>query len=205
MNRLILPADREETLKSASDAIIKGGVIAYPTETLYGLGARFDNELALSRVYELKERPADKAMPLIIGSIHQLDLLTGHINDMAIRLITRFWPGPLTLIFQAKNGLNRFITSEGKIAVRIPGESFALKLVRAAGMPITSTSANISGKPAAANARIILEYFGDAIEVIADGGDLDTSRPPSTIIDVTRAGLHVIREGAVPIAALKSV
>jgi L-threonylcarbamoyladenylate synthase len=144
-------------------------------------------------------------MPLIIGSIRQLDLLTEHINDTAVRLIARLWPGPLTLIFQAKKGLNSFITSEGTIAVRIPGESFALKLVRAAGIPITSTSANISGKPAAANTRILLEYFGDGVDLIADAGDLDANRPPSTILDVTGAEPLLIREGAVPFSALKSV
>jgi L-threonylcarbamoyladenylate synthase len=177
-------------------SIFHGGIIAYPTETLYGLGAKYDNEQALMRLYELKRRPHEKTIPIIIGSIEQLSLLVNSVNETAADLIKKFWPGPMTLVFDARSGLSSYITCNNKIAVRIPGESFALDLVRAAGFPITATSANISGLPAARDASMISEYFNDRVDLIIDGGTSQNTQP-STIVDVTRQTAVVLREGAI--------
>ena len=177
-------------------SLFHGGIIAYPTETLYGLGAKYDNEQALMRLYELKRRPHENTIPIIIGSVEQLSLLVNSVNETAADLIRKFWPGPLTLVFAARSGLSSYITCADKIAVRIPGQSFALDLVRAAGFPITATSANISGFPAARDVSMISEYFNDRLDLIIDGGTSQNTQP-STIVDVTRQTAVVLREGAI--------
>ncbi len=148
------------------------------------------------RLYELKHRPHEKTIPIIIGSVEQLSLLVNSVNETAADLIRRFWPGPLTLVFDARRGLSSYITCTDKIAVRIPGQSFALDLVRASGFPITATSANISGLPAARDVSMISEYFNDRLDLIIDGGTSQNTQP-STIVDVTRQTAVVLREGAI--------
>ena len=175
--------------------------IAYPTETIYGLGAKYDDENALKKLYTLKQRPLEKTFPIIIGSVEQLSLMAEDVNNAAADLITRFWPGPLTLIFHAKSGLNNYICWNGKVAVRIPGASFALDLVGAALFPITATSANISGLPPARTAKMIADYFTDNLDLIIDGGD-SPMVVPSTLVDVTENTPLILREGAINTARL---
>jgi L-threonylcarbamoyladenylate synthase len=198
MGNIILPADSGNTLHAASAAILKGGIIAYPTETIYGLGARYDDNRALERLYELKRRPADKTVSIIIGNIADLALLAEYVTDSAKKLISGFWPGPLTLVFRAKRGLSSFITNNDRVAVRIPGESFALSLARETGLPITSTSANISGMPPAINASMANAYFSSGLDLIVDGGEC-VSVIPTTIVDVTGEDFIILREGSVRI------
>jgi L-threonylcarbamoyladenylate synthase len=194
-------ANADEMIRRAISIMMTGGVIAYPTETIYGLGAKYDDDSALIRLYGLKQRPREKTVPIIIGSIEQLSLLVEFVNNTAADLISRFWPGPLTLIFRAKSGLNRHITSNRKVAVRIPGASFALTLVRAACFPITATSANISGLPPARNTAMIADYFADSLDLIIDGGESPTV-VPSTLVDVTNNTPVVLREGAIKTSLL---
>jgi L-threonylcarbamoyladenylate synthase len=203
MNTIILPAAHGETLRIAAECIRKCGIIAYPTETVYGLGAKYDDENVLARLYDLKKRPAEKTMPLIIGGTSDLDLLVEYVPDIATKMIGIFWPGPLTIIFPAKKGLCDFIVRDSGVAVRMPGESFGLDLVRAAGMPITSTSANISGMPPAGNAATAAGYFDSNIDLIIDGGE-SSRNMPSTIIDVTHDNLILVREGAISLAEIQS-
>jgi L-threonylcarbamoyladenylate synthase len=201
MGNIILPSDSDITLRDAATAILRGGIIAYPTETIYGLGARYDDEHALSRLYELKRRPADKTIPLIIGDVSDLAFLVEYVTDSAKKLISRHWPGPLTLVFRAKSGLSSFITCNSNIALRIPGDSFALRLVREAGLPVTATSANISGMLPALNAAMAVEYFGADIDLIVDGGECRNNQP-STIVDVTSEDFRILREGLISISDL---
>jgi L-threonylcarbamoyladenylate synthase len=182
-----------------SIAVLKnGGIIAYPTETFYGLGAKYDMDSALKRLYEIKKRPQEKAMPLIIGSTEELSLITDSVTSAARELMDKFWPGPLTILFHARSGLSEYITSKNKVAVRIPGESFALRLAKAAGFPITSTSANISGMPPANSASIVLDYFNDIIDLIIDGGKTKGGLS-STIVDITGDMPKTIRHGLIDI------
>ena len=193
--------DTDEIIKSAISVLSSGGIVAYPTETLYGLGVKYDDEQALKRLFGLKKRPMDKTVPIIIGSVEQLSVLAECVNNTAADLIARFWPGPLTLIFRAQSGLNTYITSGRKVAVRIPGESFALRLVRSAGFPITATSANISGMPPARNAAMISGCFNEGIDLVVDGGGAQTI-VPSTIVDVTESAPVILREGALNLSLL---
>ncbi|MBI5188056.1 MAG: threonylcarbamoyl-AMP synthase [Nitrospirae bacterium] len=193
----ISETDIRQALQKAVDILNYGGIIVYPTETFYGLGAKFDMEDSLKRLYELKKRPKEKAMPLIIGNKGLLPIVTASVNRTAMSLMDRFWPGPLTLILPAKENLSEYITAgTGKVAVRIPGESFALQLARAAEFPITSTSANISGIPPAQDAETVIRYFGDKIDLIIDG-DPTSGGLPSTIVDVTEDEIKILREGVI--------
>jgi L-threonylcarbamoyladenylate synthase len=187
-----------EAINEAIAVLKKGGIIAYPTETFYGLGAKYDMDSALKRLYEIKKRPQEKAMPLIIGSIEELFLITDSVNESARRLMDRFWPGPLTILFRARPSLSEYIVSESKVAVRIPGESFALRLAKAAGFPITATSANISGMTPADSASMVSDYFGEEVDLIIDGGKTKGGLP-STIVDITGDIPKILRKGAVDI------
>ena len=184
-------------LHRAVDILMAGGIVAYPTETFYGLGVKFDREDSLAKLHEIKQRPRDKALPIIIGSRELLAHLVLSVNDKAERLMKRFWPGPLTLIVPAKENLSLFITGgTHTVAVRIPGDSCALRLAEYARFPITATSANLSGNPPAQDAETVDRYFGDTIDLIIDGGPTKGTLP-STIADVTEGNLHIVREGTI--------
>jgi L-threonylcarbamoyladenylate synthase len=187
-----------DVLNEAVNVLVAGGIIAYPTETLYGLGAKYDVEQALERIFMLKNRPEEKALTLITGESAQLSLIVEFIPPIAQELMNSYWPGPLTLVFKAKKGIPRSIVLNNTVAVRIPGDSFALRLARAVSFPFTATSANISNMPAAQDARTVVSYFGDKLDLIIDGGKT-LGEPPSTIVDVTGEDAKVIREGAVKI------
>lgn len=186
-----------EVLLHAVNMLEKGGIVAFPTETFYGLGVKFDNEEALKKLYDIKQRPKDKAIPLIIGNMALLDTIVASANQKAYLLMQRLWPGPLTLLLPARKTLSQLLTAgTGKVAVRMPGESFALRLAKAAGFAITATSANPSGSSPASDALAVLGYFGDHIDLIIDAGP-SPGGLPSTITEVTDKGIKVLREGVI--------
>ncbi len=192
----------DEAVNEAITVLRRGGIIAYPTETFYGLGVKFDMPESLQRLYDLKKRPAEKAMPLIIGHRGLLSEVVpkawlASLPHAAQSLMDRFWPGPLTVLFPAKEDLPEFLTAgTGMIAVRVPGESFALQLAKKTGFPFTSTSANLSGTPPAVNAGEVMQYFGKHLDLLIDGSQTPGGLP-STIVDVSGAGIRIIREGAI--------
>ncbi|WP_353687040.1 L-threonylcarbamoyladenylate synthase [Thermodesulfovibrio sp. 3462-1] len=184
----------EEVLKILDN----NGIIIYPTETLYGIGAKYNSKRNLKKIFEIKKRPEEKSFPLIVNLKH-LEMVAEFIPSVAQKLIEKFWPGPLTLLLPAIKNLPEEITKDGKIAVRMPGESFALKLIQQSPFPITATSANISGFPPADSIETVIEYFKEApIDLIIDGGKLPGI--PSTIVDTTVEPPVVIRKGAVELS-----
>lgn len=191
------------------DILQCGDIVAYPTETFYALGVKFDMHDALRKLYELKKRPHEKAMPVIIGDRSLLSALVSaewlsNIPETARLLMDRFWPGPLTLLLPAKEDLSEYLTANtGMIGVRIPGESFAFQLAQRAGFPITATSANISGLPPAENADMVRGYFGDEVDFLIDGVQAPGGLP-STIVEVSGNNIRIIREGAIAEAAIKT-
>jgi len=195
----------DRIIQAAIEVLEKGGLIGFPTETFYGLGVKFDVESALMRLCDIKQRPKDKAMPLIIGNREILRLVASTVNSAALALMDNFWPGPLTLILPARKGLSEFITAgTRKVAVRIPGESFALHLARAASFPITATSANISGHAPAQDAGTVRRYFGNTVDLLIDAGPAPGSLP-STIVDVTGDSIKILREGVIRKESLESI
>ncbi len=197
-----------DALNAATETLNKGGIIAYPTETFYGLGVRFDMPDSLKRLYELKKRPAEKAMPVIVGDRESLSHIVSekwleNIPDAAEVLMERFWPGPITVLLPAKEGISEFLTAgTGMIAVRIPGESFALLMAKRSGFPITATSANLSGMPPAVDANEVIRYFGEKIGLLIDGVRAPGGSP-STIVDLSGAGIRIVREGAIPLREIE--
>lgn len=206
MLRLVLiKTNKELILKQAVDALKKGSILAYPTETFYALGVKFDIEDSLKKLYEVKQRPKDKAMPLIIGKKELLPLIAESTNHRAFCLMERFWPGPLTLILFAKGNISSYITAgTGRVAVRIPGESLALHLAKRANFPLIATSANPSGMTPARDAKAVMNYFGDKIDLLIDGG-LTPGGLPSTIVDVTGEKIKVLREGIIARESIKRI
>lgn len=186
----------------AIDILRGGGIVAYPTETFYALGVKFDLQDSLRKLYELKKRPHEKAMPLIIGDRGLLPAIVSaewlaNIPPAARLLMDSFWPGPLTLLLPASEGLSEYLTANtGLIGVRIPGESVALELAKEAGFPITATSANISSQPSAENADMVRGYFGDGIDLLIDGGQA-AGGLPSTIVEVSGGAIKLIRKGVI--------
>ncbi len=194
----ISAADNRAALVDASKEIEAGGLVAFPTETFYGLGVIYSDTKALIRLFELKRRPKDKPMPLIIGDISALSVIAYPPEKIALSIIEKFWPGPLTVLLAAKPGLPELVTGgSGKVAVRVPGKSFALDLARSVGRPLTATSANISGMPPAESPGDVTGYFGDAVDLLIDGGRAQGGRP-STIIDMSQDGISLVRPGVVP-------
>lgn len=190
--------DKEKAIAESGRAIKEGGIVAFPTETFYGLGVKYDDLSALEKLNLIKRRPKGKAVPLIIGDTKVLALIAPSAGFIAEKLMERFWPGPLTLLIAAKKDLPEFITAgSGKIAVRIPGSSFALELAVSLDFPVTATSANISGMPPANHPDEVIGYFGDKIDLIVDGGKTPGGKP-STIVGITDSEIEIVRKGAIP-------
>lgn len=188
----------DEAVRRARQCLEDSGIVAFPTETFYGLAVRYNDEPALGRLYAIKQRPEEKALPLLIGDMNMLEMLTPSVGPEAERIMARFWPGPVTLLFPAVRGLSALITAgTGKVGVRMPGQSFALELARFLDFPVTATSANISGSPPADDPTDVLRYFGAHDIMLIDGGKTPGGSA-STIVDLTGDRIMVVRQGVVP-------
>ena len=186
----------ENALQPALEVIAAGGTVACPTETYYGLCAAYDNALALERLFNLKGREKGKPFPLISGSIEALAVLELETDPVSFDLMKRFWPGPLTLILKTGRKLPDHVAKNGRLAIRVPGPSFALELAKASQKILTATSANPSGLPPADDAAQVLAYFGNKLDLIVDGGRT-AGKLPSTIVEVRGGKPVVLREGAI--------
>jgi L-threonylcarbamoyladenylate synthase len=177
-----------------------GRVIAFPTDTAYGLGADPFNDTAVRRIFQLKGRAETKPILLLVNSI-AMARTVAELSDTALALAGRFWPGPLTLIVPAREIVPPAVTAgTGTIGIRWPDAAFAGKLIDAFKQPITATSANRSGMPSAITSDEVREQFGDSIDVIVDGGEL-LVRGGSTVLDLTQTPARVLRQG--PIAEME--
>jgi L-threonylcarbamoyladenylate synthase len=184
-------------LAPAVRALAADGVVGYPTETFYGLAADPRSAMAVRRVYEIKRRPPDMALPLIAASIEQVADHVGTMTPLARRLASRGWPGPLTLIIPASSRLCEDVhLSTGKVAVRVPGHTVSRVLAAAAGHAVTSTSANMSGEPPASTADGVAAALGGLLDVLIDAGPTPGGAP-STIVDATGEAPVLVRAGAI--------
>lgn len=185
-------------LFDAARIIQSGGLVAFPTETVYGLGADAMNPDAIRRVYRVKGRAFTKPLLVLIADRSWLTDLVAAIPDTAIPLMDTFWPGPLTLTFQAAPTVPPDLMGGGTtIGVRLPGPSVALALTRAVGRPITAPSANRSGAPSPIHAQDVVAALDGKIDLILDGGP-SVDSIPSTVLDVTTSPPTLIRPGRVP-------
>ena len=188
---------RSVDIRPAVDALRRGGVVAFPTETFYGLAVDPRSKVAVRRIFELKGREADKPLPLIAGGIDQIEDHVGTMTPLAMRLASHAWPGPLTLIVPASPRLCEDVhLSTGKVAVRVSADTVARAIARNAGHAITSTSANISGEPPPATPDLVIASLADRIDVLIDAGATPAGLP-STIVDATGDRPVLVRAGAV--------
>lgn len=191
------------SLREAVDTIRKGYIVAYPTETFYGLGVDPFNRKALERLFALKGRERGKPVPVLVPDLETLEWIVEEIPKTGRRLIDRFWPGPLTIVFKARPEVPDLLTvGTGKIGVRISSHPVAAKLLEYLDGPLTTTSANPSGKGSPLTAGEVEDYFGEKVAIIIDGGRLK-GRKGSTVVDVTGGGLTTIREGEISVEELR--
>lgn len=196
-----LKTDTENGLKSpikkAGKLLLAGGIVAYPTETVYGLAADISNASAIKKLFQLKQRKADRPILMLIPSADKVNLYTDHIPAAAANLMKRFWPGGLTLIFKASSLVSPLLTGgKGTIGIRLSSHPVAAALAKEISRPITSTSANLSGGPPPQTPDEVADTFGDRIDLILDAGP-SPGRTPSTILDVTVDPPTILREGTI--------
>jgi L-threonylcarbamoyladenylate synthase len=177
-----------------------GGIVAFPTDTVYGLGAMAFNSNAIESIYTAKDRPIEKAIPILIGDLSDLDQVADDIPNMALRFASRFWPGPLTCIVPKKQTLPIAVSATQTVAVRIPDHPDARALLRAAG-PLAVTSANISGQSSPSTAQEVYDQLKGHIPLILDGGKTKGGIP-STLVDCTGETPIILREGPITLTEL---
>jgi L-threonylcarbamoyladenylate synthase len=192
-------------IKEIAEVVLAGGLAVIPTDTIYGIAANSLDEGAIKRIYQIKKRDLTKPILLLIEGIEQLSGLVKTIPEIGKRLIRNFWPGPLTLIFEATEKLSPSLRAHTqKSAFRQPKNLFLELLLQETKVPLTGTSANISGQPALKNEKEIKTLWGDEIDLIVNGGVCDTDKA-SSIVDVTTLPPTLIREGQISRAALEEV
>ncbi|MCX7044935.1 MAG: L-threonylcarbamoyladenylate synthase [Candidatus Sumerlaeota bacterium] len=189
-------------LEAASDTLLNGGIIALPTDTVYGIGADAANAKAVARLYNLKGRAETKSIPLLIADLKIMRHLTPLDDDDAFALLNLFWPGPLTAIVPKFPGSFMAAAPGDTLGLRMPNHAVALGLIRALRRPLAVTSANLSGQPAATAAAQIRDAFGERLDLILDAGP--TPGPvASTVLDMTRRPYRIMREGMITLAQLR--
>lgn len=195
METTIISTDDPKAVEAALIVLKSGGLIAFPTDTVYGLAADPFNPAAIQRLYAAKERDLSKAIAVLVGGVEQLHQVASGLSDAADRLAARFWPGALTLVISRRPELPPELSAMPTIGVRMPDHGFALKLLRAAG-PLATTSANRSGEENPLTADDVLHQLGSRIELVLDGGRCPGG-VPSTVVDCTVPDGRILREGAI--------
>jgi L-threonylcarbamoyladenylate synthase len=190
-------APQRDAIDEAAKWILSGGIVALPTDTLYGLAVTPFRADAVARVFSVKGRSAERALPLIAADAPQIIMHLGPLTPMGEQLAARFWPGPLTVLVRAPASIASDVTANGTVAVRVPANDIARAIARACRQPITATSANISGQPATAEPDDVERTLGATIDLLIDAGPTPGG-PPSTIVDVTGSEPRLIRAGAIP-------
>ena len=194
-----------DLIEKAAGILRKGGLVAFPTETVYGLGADGLNASACKKIYEAKGRPSDNPLILHIGNISQLKDIVCDIPECAVKIIDRFWPGPVTLVFRKKSIVPDSVSGGlNTVAVRFPSNPVARAIINAAKTPVAAPSANTSGKPSPTRAKHVLHDMDGKIDMIIDGGSCEVGLE-STIVDVTGKKPVILRPGGITKEMLEEV
>jgi L-threonylcarbamoyladenylate synthase len=197
-----LDADSEASLEHALRILRRGGLVAFPTDTVYGLAApAFDAE-AVERIYAAKGRSAEKAIPVLIGSIGDIRLIAGEVSDYCTTLATRFWPGPLTLVVRKGSRVPAAVARDETVGIRQPDHPMALRLLDRAG-PLATTSANLSGAASPQTAADVSLQLDGRIDLILDGGPTPGG-VASTVVDCTGSAPRILREGPISLQTITS-
>jgi L-threonylcarbamoyladenylate synthase len=190
-------SDLRKQVEKGIAILRQGGIVAYPTDTLYGLGASMTSHQAVERIYRVKRRRPDMALPLLVANVSQVEELTDVLPEIASKLISRFLPGALTIVLPASPSVPEIITAGGRtVAVRIPAHPVPLALIEGIGAPLVGTSANVSGRPSPLTAVEVYDQLDSEVDLIIDDGE-PCPGTASTIVDVTGKVPVILREGAI--------
>jgi L-threonylcarbamoyladenylate synthase len=191
----LLSTGHPEAITRAVTVLKNGGLVAIPTDTVYGVAAQVHDSQAIERIYRVKERSENKAIAVLIGEMAQLSSVAGSQTQIARRLAEAFWPGGLTLVLPRHAGLPENLSPRPTIGVRMPDHSFTRRLLTLTG-PLATSSANLSGGPNPRNAQEVLAQLDGRIELVLDGGDAPGG-VPSTVVDCTGDKIIILRQGAI--------
>jgi len=191
----VLSASSSDALPLAYEVLKGGGLVAFPTDTVYGLGALAFDGSAVESLYAAKDRPAEKAIPVLIADPEDLVKVSPHAPPIVLKLAARFWPGPLTLVVPKPPDLPESVSATPTVGVRLPDHPVARALLRLAG-PMAVTSANRSSQPTPVTAEDVLRQLDGLIPLVLDGGRTPGG-VPSTVVDCTGEDLHILREGPI--------
>ena len=193
----------EAVFANARTVLLAGGVIAFPTDTFYGLGVDPFNREAVNRVFELKGREKNKPLILLISSRVQLETMVKEITPAHSALIQKFWPGPLTLLFKPGSVIPENVSAgSNRIGIRQPGNTMTRNLISALGKPITAPSANLSGESPPITAKQVQQSFGNRVDLIFDGGTCQGGRP-STLVDAVEMPVRLVRQGVIAFSEIE--
>jgi L-threonylcarbamoyladenylate synthase len=199
----ILPATSKKAIRLARRLLREGEVVAFPTDTVYGVGANAFERFAVREIFALKQRPLDMALPVFIYQIDDLNLVARNVPNRAWPLLQHFWPGALTVVLPKVAALPSEVTAgQDTVAVRIPNHVVSLELVIQGGRPLAATSANLSGRPTPNTAQGVAAQLGERLPLVLDGGP-SPSAQPSTIIDLSVTPPRLLRAGALDVSALQ--
>lgn len=200
----IINTDDPAAADTTASVLNAGGVIVYPTETLYGIGALVCFDKAVRRIYEIKGRPSGRPIPILVRDTEMLERVA-ELNDCAVSLARKFWPGALTLVLREKGLLPELVTAgTGKVAARVSSNNFVKRLFELIDSPLCSTSANLSGDENLLSVDHIRSTFEDKVDLIVDSGNIPPSKG-STIIDTTVSPPEILREGDITAGKLKEI
>ncbi|GAB4546514.1 MAG: hypothetical protein Kow0063_40950 [Anaerolineae bacterium] len=201
----VAPADDPETLRRARRLLRSGQVVAFPTDTVYGVGAYAFQAEAVAALYAAKNRPATKAIPILVAQIEDMARLARQVPVIAWELAERFWPGGLSLVLRRAEHIPPIVTAGGDtLAIRCPDHPLPLALMNAVGAPLAATSANLSGQPSPTTARQVVEQLAGRVPLIIDGGECPGGIP-SSVVDLTVSPPRLLRAGAIPIEDLQDL
>lgn len=192
-----LLAATDVNIETAATALQNGNVIAFPTDTVYGVGANPFDQNAIARLYAAKERPFSKAIPVLLAALDDVAQVAENIPPIAHKLMAQHWPGALTLIVPRRPDLPANLSPTDTIAVRVPDSATARAFIQAAGGAVAATSANRTGEPPAETAAMVMAALDGRITAVLDDGNINESAPPSTIIDCTQSPPRILRQGGV--------
>jgi L-threonylcarbamoyladenylate synthase len=195
MKTEIIAANLPNSIQRALEILQRGGLVAFPTDTVYGVGALAFDGKAVESIYAAKDRPIEKAIPVLIADVEDINKVTSEVPPMAKKLAERFWPGPLTIVVPKHLSLPDSVSATNTVGVRVPDHIVARSVLRAAG-PMAVTSANISGQPSPSTAKEVFAQLNGRISLILDGGKTPGG-VPSTLVDCTGSQPIVVRQGPI--------
>jgi len=203
MDTSVIEQSNLQSGKLAQEVLQAGGVIAIPTDTVYGIACLVNNRASIQRLYAIKEREHVKAIPVLIGALEQTSEIAACFPPAAKTLSRHFWPGALTLVVNKQPDLPIELTSYPTVGIRMPDHEWLRSLIQSCG-PLAATSANISEQPSLSNAQAVLEELGGRVDLLIDGGTCEGGIP-STVIDCTVSPIIILREGGISETSIRSL